>query len=112
MDDFRFIEEALTFYFEKMDSDCLNYLEENSITYQNCKKRMNEVLKNDKVNAFFSDSDEIAFNKEEIELLNEYFNLENRIYSLQYLYAYLRGYMDYKKIQTIFSTIEHSLNFK
>lgn len=33
MDDFRFIEEALTFYFEKMDSDCLNYLEENSITY-------------------------------------------------------------------------------
>lgn len=112
MDDFRFIEEALTFYFEKMDSDCLNYLEENSITYQNCKKQMNEVLKNDKVNAFFSDLDEITFNKEEIELLNEYFNLENRIYSLQYLYAYLRGCMDYKKIQKIFSTIEHSLNFK
>ncbi|GFI40721.1 hypothetical protein IMSAGC017_00756 [Thomasclavelia cocleata] len=94
MDDFCIIEEALAIYLEK-----------NSISFQECNKRMNEILKNEKINFFFSDADEITFNKEETKLIREYLNLENRIYSLENLYAYLRGYIDHEKTQTIFNKI-------
>ncbi|MCG4663142.1 hypothetical protein L0P73_21415 [[Clostridium] innocuum] len=112
MDEFCVLEKALTIYFEEMDTECLEYLKENSISYQECNKRMNEILKNEKINSFFSDSDEINLNKEETQLIREYFNLEDRIYSLEHLYAYLRGYIDHAKIQKIFEKIEHPFNIK
>ena len=62
-------------------------------------------MKNEKINAFLTDSDELHLDNEETKLFREYLNLETRIDALQHLYAYLRGFTDHEAISKVLNEI-------
>lgn len=107
MDKICILEDVLTNHLEVVERDGLKYLKKYSESYQQCKERATKILENDKINLFFSEADELHLNKEETILFREYLSVESRMNSLEYLYAYLRGYIDHESIQQLFNEIGH-----
>lgn len=105
MDKICIVEDALTNQLEKVERDGLRYLKKHCEFYQIANMRMKEILQNEKINAFLTESEELHLNMEETEMFREYLALENRMDSLEHLYAYLRGYADHEAMKQLLDEI-------